>query len=231
MLPSLSFLVLLLMGCAHAQFIQRWTWQNVQATPGTGPPVATPFWHREANKPLRKVLIPTTDIVLEYNCHKMPAICKNVRNWEADASKSQWPKRQVGWFTLDMGVGDKQRWPGFKGTVSRGNIRRVMQCPSTWRGTRANPRCPESDQPNVVPFWNNGLTGQPITAIVPQDLRKPLAKANLEIMYWESNPSNPTPKSKRKSGRSYSCDEFPPGEINTRMCMQTLELTSWSVLH
>jgi hypothetical protein len=48
--------------------------------------IPTPFWHRKAIKPLRQVLIHATDIILEYNCNKMPAICQNVRNWEADAS-------------------------------------------------------------------------------------------------------------------------------------------------
>ncbi|EAT77077.1 hypothetical protein SNOG_15412 [Parastagonospora nodorum SN15] len=141
----------------------------------------------------------------------MPAICQNVRNWEADASKSTWAGRQAGWFTFDFGQRAQQRFPGFTGLTSRADIRREFQCPKeTWAGTRAAPRCPEPNQPNVVPLWANGLTGQPITDIVPQDLSEPLKKANLEIMYWSSNPQNPT-QSRRRSGRSYSCDEFPPG--------------------
>ncbi|KAH4252578.1 chitinase [Parastagonospora nodorum] len=198
MLRFLSTLVLVLLGCVQAQFIQRWTWQNLQA-PNSDVYVPTPFWHREAIKGLRQVLIPATDIILEYNCNKMPAICQNVRNWEADASKSTWAGRQAGWFTFDFGQRAQQRFPGFTGLTSRADIRREFQCPKeTWAGTRAAPRCPEPNQPNVVPLWANGLTGQPITDIVPQDLSEPLKKANLEIMYWSSNPQNPT-QSRRRS--------------------------------
>ncbi|KAH3961459.1 hypothetical protein HBI65_243640 [Parastagonospora nodorum] len=77
MLRFLSTLVLVLLGCVQAQFIQRWTWQNLQA-PNSDVYVPTPFWHREAIKGLRQVLIPATDIILEYNRNKMPAICQNI---------------------------------------------------------------------------------------------------------------------------------------------------------
>lgn len=231
MFYSTIFLYLCLFSYAHAQFIQRWTWQNVQDPPGTGPYVPTPFWHRESTKPLRKVLIPESDIVLEYNCHKMPAICQNIRNWEADASKSQWLGRQVGWFTFDMGHSNTQRYPGFSGLKSRSYIRREMQCPkNSWAGTTTNPRCPEPNQPDVVPFWFNGLTGQSITDIVPQDTSKPAALADLEIMYWSSNPQYPN-LSRRRSGRVYSCDEFPPGKAESRMRFRVPELTSASNFH
>ena len=222
MLRFFFTLVLLLLSCVQAQFIQRWTWQNLKA-PNSDVYIPTPFWHREAIKPLRKVLIPATDIILEYNCHKMPAICQNVRNWEADATKSTWAGRQAGWFTFDVGQRAQQRFPGFTGLTSRGDIRREFQCPKeTWAGTRAAPRCPEPNQPNVVPLWANGLTGQPITDIVPQDLTQPLKKANLEIMYWSSNPQNPT-QSRRRSGRSYSCDKFPPGKMATITKLQGVD--------
>ncbi|KAH5545534.1 hypothetical protein HBI25_220840 [Parastagonospora nodorum] len=153
MLRFLSTLVLVLLGCVQAQFIQRWTWQNLQA-PNSDVYVPTPFWHREAIKGLRQVLIPATDIILEYNRNKMPAICQNVRNWEADASKSTWAGRQAGWFTFDFGQRAQQRFPGFTGLTSRADIRREFQ----------------------LPLWANGLTGQLITDIVPQDLSEPLKK-------------------------------------------------------
>lgn len=201
----LTLLVLhAMVSCAQAQFIQRWTWQNVPDANGNQIP--TPFWRREANLQLRRVRIPQSDIIMEYNCHKLPAICQNVQNWENDQTKSQWPRRQAGWFTVDFGAGVKQHWPGYRSDPTRSNIRRDLQCPKSWKGTVLAPRCPETNQEAVVPAWVDAL-GAPITAIVPQDLTKPAAPAYLEIMYKQTGNNALT---RRRSGRVYSCDEFPP---------------------
>lgn len=194
-------------GCTQAQFIQRWLWRN--APDADGNMVPTPFWHREAHLPPRPVLFPRSDIMLEYNCHKLPAICQNVRNWEADSSKSQWNNRRVGWFTLDIGSSSKQRWPGFPGnkTPTIANIRRHEQYPGDWKGMVISPKCPQPNQPDVVPAWVDG-SGNGIRAIVPQDLSDLTKSAYLEIMYKQSDPQNPL--TRRRSGRVYSCDEFPP---------------------
>ena len=130
---SMLFLALFvlhaLVGCAQAQFIQRWTWQLAQDANGNLVP--TPFWHREAHLPLRRVRIPQSDIIIEYNCHKLPVICHNVQNWHNDPAKSQWPRRQAGWFTVDFGAGVKQHWPGYRSNPTRANIRRDLQCPKS----------------------------------------------------------------------------------------------------
>ena len=198
------FVLHALVGCAQAQFIQRWTWQLAQDANGNLVP--TPFWHREAHLPLRRVRIPQSDIIIEYNCHKLPAICHNVQNWHNDPAKSQWPRRQAGWFTVDFGAGVKQHWPGYRSNPTRANIRRDLQCPKSWKGTVLAPRCPETNQEAVVPAWVDA-TGAPITAIVPQDLTKPAELAYLEIMYKHTGNNALT---RRRSGRVYSCDEFPP---------------------
>jgi len=80
-------------------------------------------------------------------------------------------------------------------------------CPSTWKGTILNPRCPEPNQPRVVPPLYN-LAGVGVTAIVPQpipgetDLRQIIADG-------KDNPA-PFVGQLQSSGRKYTCDEFPP---------------------
>jgi hypothetical protein len=198
------FVLHTLVSCAQAQFIQRWDWQPVQDANGQW--TQAPFWRREARLTPRRVKIPQTDVILEYNCHKLPAICHNVQNWLNDPAKSQWNNRWAGWFTVDFGAGVTQRWPGYGKNPTRANIRRDLQCPKdSWKGTVIAPRCPEANQEAVVPAWVDAA-GAPITAIVPQDLRDPAKLAYLEIMYKQTGNNALT---RRRSGRVYSCDEFP----------------------
>jgi hypothetical protein len=207
----LTFLVLCaLAGCGQAQFIQRWTWQNSPNANSNQVPM--PFWHRQANLPLRPVRISQTEIVMEHNCHKLPAICQNVRNWQNDATKSQWHNRRAGWFTVDWGAGVKQHWPGYRSDQTRSNIRRDQQCPKSWKGTVLAPRYPETNQEAVVPAWVDA-TGAPITAIVPQDLKNLAKLAYLETMYKQTGNNALT---RRRSGRVYSCDGFPPSFLGER---------------
>jgi hypothetical protein len=158
------FILHALVGCAQAQSIQRWTWQMAQDANGNLVP--TPFWRREAHLTLRRIRIPQSDVIIEYNRHKLPAICHNFQNWHNDPAKSQWPRRQAGWFTVDFGAGAKQHWPGYRSNPTRANIRHDLQCPKSWKGTVFAPRCPETNQEAVVPAWVDA-TGAPITAIVP----------------------------------------------------------------
>jgi chitinase len=126
----------------------------------------------------------------------MPSICQNAANWHADVTKSRWPLRWDGWFTYDVGTGGR--------ITGRGQVRREQQCPSTWKGTIAMPRCPETNQPQVVPplFDANGL---PVTALAPQ----PPGATEVDLMIADGR-DDPLVGSLQPSGRRYSCDEFPP---------------------
>lgn len=135
-------------------------------------------------------------MITSYNCHRMPAICQNVRNWHNDFTKSKWPNRWEGWFTYDVGSGEH--------ITNRGNVRREGQCPDTWKGTIASPRCPEPNQPPVVPpiFDANGLG---VTRLAPQ----PPGATEVDLMIDDGR-DNPLVGALQPSGRRYSCDEFPP---------------------
>ncbi|KAF9696769.1 hypothetical protein EKO04_005748 [Ascochyta lentis] len=184
-----------------AQYNQRWTWVNVLQSNGNWVPQA--HWKRDndPNTPHRQVLFPSGVIELEYNCRKMPAICQNIQNWHNNAALSSWHTQSLwaGWFTYDLGASESRE--------NRGNQRRSRMCPSTWKGTILNPRCPEPNQPRVVPPLYN-LAGIGVTAIVPQpipgetDLRQIIADGK----------DNPVPfvGQLQSSGRKYTCDEFPP---------------------
>jgi chitinase len=126
----------------------------------------------------------------------MPAICQNVRNWHADTSKSKWIGRWDGWFTYDFGSSKA-------GLYKRGNDRRNNMCPRTWKGTIANPRCPEPNQPAVVPpLWDANGVG--VTGLKPQrvgatDVSLRIADGRDAQFVGQTQPS----------GRRYTCDEFP----------------------
>jgi len=138
---------------AEGQFEQRWHWQSI----GT-PLVPKPLWRRESHLPYREVLFPPDAVILEYNCAKMPSICRNVANWHADASK-QWAGKWDGYFTYDFGTGETQTLPAFqlarrRPTDTRKTVSnwRRENCPDTWKGNASVPRCPEPDQP-VCESW------------------------------------------------------------------------------
>jgi chitinase len=107
-----------------------------------------------------------------------------------------------------IGASVTQRWPSFAGNKAptRANIRRKEQCPDDWKGTVGSPKCPQPLQPDVVPAWVDS-TGTGIRGIVPQDLSDLTKPAYLEIMYKQTGNNALT---RRRSGRVYSCDEFPP---------------------
>lgn len=129
----------------------------------------------------------------------MPAICQNVRNWHNNAALSSWHTQSAwaGWFTYDLGASEF--------TLNRGNRRRQENCPDTWKGTILNPRCPEPNQPRVVPPLYD-LNGNGVTAIVPQPIP---GKTSLSMVIADGR-DNPTAGQLQSSGRKYTCDEFPP---------------------
>lgn len=97
----------------------------------------------------------------------MPAICQNVANWKNDASKSKWTGQWTGqyggqptdYFTYDVGSS--------MSVTGRGQRRRRVMCPDNWKGTLIRPRCPEANQPQVVPpLWD--ANRNPVTALAPQ---------------------------------------------------------------
>ena len=133
----------------------------------------------------------------------MPAICQNVRNWYGNPAVSSWYTTGArgiwrGWFSFDLGAS------GSDNRLDRGQARRDQMCPRTWKGTVATPRCPEPNQPYVVPpLWN--LAGQGVTAIKPQPLTDPEVFLTIEDgrdLQWAG--------ALQPSGRRYTCDEFPP---------------------
>ena len=129
----------------------------------------------------------------------MPAICQNVRNWHNNAALSSWHTQSLwaGWFTYDMGASDS--------TLGRGNRRRQENCPGTWKRTIFNPRCPEPNQPRVVPPLYD-LSGNGVTDIVPQPIP---GKTSLSMVIADGRDSRFTGQL-QSSGRKYTCDEFPP---------------------
>ncbi|KAF1942659.1 hypothetical protein EJ02DRAFT_511607 [Clathrospora elynae] len=192
----LFFLVILVIsGCVQAQYEQRWTWMIpplVGPNQAPAPPAAS--WRPTPNSPYLPVIFPGGNVILQYNCAKMPAICQNVADWHANPATSIWPGRWANWFTYDLG----------HTTRSRGKGRRDHMCPRTWKGTVANPRCPEPNQPRVVPPLYDEFTRQPVTALAPQ--MNPLS-VSLRIA---DGRDDPLIGQNQPSGRGYSCDEFPP---------------------
>jgi hypothetical protein len=145
---SLWFTSVFLASLVESQFEQRWYWI------ATGTPlVPKPFWLREGHLPYREVLFPPDNVILEYNCAMMPSICQNAGNWHANATK-QWVGKWDGYFTYDFGSTRAQTLPAFQsargrpvGTTKQVSDWRRENCPPNWKGTAAEPRCPEKDQP------------------------------------------------------------------------------------
>ncbi|KAH7091909.1 hypothetical protein FB567DRAFT_226367 [Paraphoma chrysanthemicola] len=142
------------------------------------------------------------EVVLEYNCDKMPAICMNAQNWMSSAAAT-WPGRQPNVFTWDLGH-NNEVIPGLPATNSQ--VRRSRQCPSNWKGTVAAPRCPEPNQPRVVPpLWDANGVG--VTALKTPPVN-PLTGA-FELRIADGR-DNQFAGALQESGRIYTCDEFPP---------------------
>ncbi|KAI1379064.1 glycosyl hydrolases family 18-domain-containing protein [Hypoxylon crocopeplum] len=138
--------------------------------------------------PPQPVIIPNNMVVLEYNCHFMPAICQNADNWlngnrgaNRDIMTNLGHRAPVGTelFSYDMG--------GSSISKSRGDA----MCPSTWRN---NHQCPEQNQPSIMPgpWFSNAL-----------ETIAPLKSNEIEA-------DRSIPNQLKRSGRYYTCDEFPP---------------------
>ncbi|KAF2714297.1 glycoside hydrolase family 18 protein [Pleomassaria siparia CBS 279.74] len=190
--------VLLFAGAAQAQYNQRWKFNNVQNSNGAWVPRAQWRPDNDFGTPWGDVVFPIGVIQLEYNCHKMPAICQNAQNWHSNAALSAWHTQgeYAGWFSYDLGASESQ--------LDRGNARREQNCPHTWKGTILQPRCPETNQPRVVPPLYD-MNGIGVTALAPQT-----GPNLIEIIADGKDSPIPSVGQLQPSGRMYTCDEFPP---------------------
>lgn len=186
MMFSSIVVLALLLHISVAQFNQRYNDVN-----------GVPHWQRQPLQPNRPVLQPRYPVYLEYNCAKLPSICLNVRQWLNDPQKSTWNGRAGNdVFTYDMYAAEKQAYLiAVKKPSKRRNRehRRDLMCGSNWRGTRGD--CPESNQPDVLPGpWpHKGL----------ETIITNTALYEIEALRIGNNPPV-------RSGRQYTCDEFPP---------------------
>ncbi|RDA83937.1 hypothetical protein CP532_3642 [Ophiocordyceps camponoti-leonardi (nom. inval.)] len=162
------------------ELVQRWKILDRQ-----------PHWHRFAKTIYRPVLYPEHDVILQYNCYWMPAICRNARNWMANKTKSEWGSREASdVFSYDFSATERSYYQ-----------RRWDSCPYTWsKWPDAFSICPQTDQPRIMPGpWMH------------QDLEISKRKVAMEIQssanatYAANLAHNPG-----RSGRQYACDEFPP---------------------
>jgi chitinase len=131
----------------------------------------------------------------------MPAICQNVQIWHNNAALSSWHTQGdwAGWFTYDLGAS--------KSREGRGGQRGDKMCPDSWKRTIFNPRCPETNQPRVVPplYYLNGIG---VTVLVPRSIP---GETELRMIIADGK-DDPRPfvGQLQSSGRKYTCDEFPP---------------------
>jgi chitinase len=129
----------------------------------------------------------------------MPAICQNVQIWHNNAALSSWHTQGdwAGWFTYDLGAS--------KSREGRGGQRGDKMCPDSWKRTIFNPRCPETNQPRVVPplYYLNGIG---VTALVPRSIP---GETELRMIIADGK-DDPRPfvGQLQSSGRKYTCDEF-----------------------
>ncbi|RDA95992.1 hypothetical protein CP533_5917 [Ophiocordyceps camponoti-saundersi (nom. inval.)] len=175
----LAIITLLTSLCRGGELIQRWEYVHHQ-----------PYWHRFERSDYRPVLFPQHDVILQYNCYWMPATCRNARNWMEDSRKSQWGGREANdTFTYDFAA--------FHEPFSR---RRRDSCPYDWSDwPNGGNRCPEKDQPPVMPgpWINFGLE--------TQDPRLYMEIRSTTDANYTAQSLNST----GRSGRQYACQEFP----------------------
>jgi hypothetical protein len=188
---------------SHAQYIQDYQVQNVGGVPIV-------YWRRTTNNALTEVIVPASPIAIEYNCHYMPATCQNAFKWinrpmNPAANQLGRSRRLAMWagspnvFAYDLKTAAKER---------RGD----RMCSSRWKDTHS---CPEMSvavlpalpvviQPPIMPDnWmpNTRETLDPI-------------QVNEIAAQTKPDPNFPNDPSKniiiRRSGRYYTCEEFPP---------------------
>lgn len=165
-----------------SQYIQKWQWLTTE----DGEEKA--FWRPLplARYPLVEVInLEPIVVILEYNCYYMPAICQNARQY------------------LISSIGRSRRWRttfSYDMMSSRGGERREEQCPTkrnpTWRTYHS---CPEVAgpgnlaQPPVMPGPWPFLDLETVSPFQSNEIR---ADRSVDPI--------------ARSGRYYSCDEFPP---------------------
>ncbi|RCI15299.1 hypothetical protein L249_7000 [Ophiocordyceps polyrhachis-furcata BCC 54312] len=179
-LSSLFASITTLASLCCGELVQRWKILDRQ-----------PHWHRFAGTIYRPVLYPEHDVILQYNCYWMPAICRNAKNWMENTTKSVWDSREANdTFSYDLLATTRSYYQ-----------RRWDSCPYTWSDwPKAVSRCPEKDQPRVMPGpW------------IHEGLERAKPKVSMEI----ESTANATYAANLvhdpgRSGRQYACDEFPP---------------------
>ncbi|KAF2276517.1 uncharacterized protein EI97DRAFT_458439 [Westerdykella ornata] len=134
----------------------------------------------------------------------MPAICNNVAQWHAQNGLIS-PVNNPRTFHWDVGNHQTQN---HLNNETPQNMRRARMCPPNWKGTYARPRCPEANRPQVVPpLWDDH--GRPVTGLKWPTIIHVGAPAELSLMIEDGRDSQFV-GALRPSGRTYSCDEFPP---------------------
>lgn len=141
----------------------------------------------------RPLLVPKNAVVLFYNCHYMKAICQNAIEWLGTTeAKGRMLQQYYG------GVVQSTYMFGYdlnsKSTDDRGNA----QCPSSWKNSHS---CPETNQPNVMPGpWYT----------TSREMIDPIQVNEIAASYT-IDPRDPTKlKLSQRSGRYYTCEEWPP---------------------
>ncbi|KAH0421493.1 hypothetical protein CcaCcLH18_13391 [Colletotrichum camelliae] len=136
---------------------------------------------------------------LVYNCHIVPALCKNVR---------QYLGQDVSTATLH-----------YDGLAARKIRRRKESCPGSWietpltgrlAGPVAGQRCPERDQPDWR-YQNNGVSHAAVPAVMYVDPKNGETDINrLATMELELDKADGTLKpTYTKLDAVLSCDEWP----------------------
>ncbi|KAI5919335.1 hypothetical protein F4810DRAFT_506116 [Camillea tinctor] len=186
--------ILLLVSFVSAQYIQDYQWRMLDGQ-------LHPFWRRERGLEPEPALIPRNPVVLYYNCYYMRAICKNAQAWlnsprgqnrqlVSVLNPAQTPNSHLFGYDMNSRV-----------TSQRGNA----MCPSSWKN---NHPCPERDP-------NTGVVTQP--EIMPDDWYSKERETDNALHLNEirakyvADPNSPNGrKLDKRSGRYYTCEEWPP---------------------
>ncbi|KAI1392048.1 glycosyl hydrolases family 18-domain-containing protein [Hypoxylon trugodes] len=147
-----------------------------------------PQWRRDTTLQLEDVLIPQNMVILEYNCDYMPAICQNAQNWlngPRGANRALMTNRITG--VVIPPNSELFSYDFGPHSDSRG----ARMCPGNWRN---NHPCPEPNQPPIMPGPWYSTARENVRALQANEIRADRRTPGREI----------------RSGRYYTCDEFPP---------------------
>jgi hypothetical protein len=147
------------------------------------------------------VIIPQNAIVIYYNCHYMPAICQNYVNWLAT------PRGQGRSLVTILGGGTQVFSFDIFNPMS--DRRGRAMCPDNWKNFHT---CPERNaagaliQPPIMPGpWGSTLR----ETIDPLQINEIEADYRLNLQTGERTLL-------QRSGRYYTCEEWPPRRYYSR---------------